>query len=235
MPMKPLRAPAWKGSASPMTGRTLLIFCGVLLLATAFWVLLPATMAREMTASDMIADQLPARKTLKSATKSEFLGAVCAAVRKRRTLAAAITQAAVMARRESAGEIVEAVLRCSGKTNCELVGSIVAAATTAEGDPANIANAAIAKAADCAESIREASRRGAKASDRAEAEAAPEQSPLIGTSNGPDERFDPHEQLNLVCDDGTQRAVRASQLDDFLRSNPGSFIGVCQPPSKTNH
>ena len=182
----------------------------------------------------LIAGQLPARKTLKSATKSEFLGAVCAAVRKRRTLAAAITQAAVMARRESAGEIVEAVLRCSGKTNCELVGSIVAAATTAEGDPANIANAAIAKAADCAESIREASRRGAKASDRAEAEAASEQSPLIGTSNGPDERFDPHEQLNLVCADGTQRAVRASQLDDFLRSNPGSFIGVCQPPSKTN-
>ena len=219
-----------------MMGRTMLIFCGLLLLlATGLWGLLPATLAREMTADEMIADQLAARKTLKSATKSEFLGAVCAAVRKRRSAAAAITQAAVIARRESAGEIVDVVLRCSGKTNCELVGSIVAAATTAEGDPANIANAAIAKAADCAESIREATRRGAKASDRAEAEAAPQQSRLIGTGNGPDEGFDPHEQLNLVCDDGTQRAVRASQLDDFLRSNPGSFIGVCQPPSKTNH
>ena len=213
-----------------MMGRTVPMFCGVLLLAAAFWVLLPATLAREMTASDMIADQLPTGKTLKSATKSEFLAAVCGAVRKRRSAAAAITQAAVMARRESTGEIVEAVLRCNGKANCELVGSIVAAATTAEGDPAKIADAAIAKAADCAESIREASRRGAKASDRAEAVAAPEKSPLIGTSNGPDEGFDPHEQLNLVCDDGTQRTVRASQLDDFLRSNPGSFIGVCQPP-----
>jgi hypothetical protein len=29
--------------------------------------------------------------------------------------------------------------------------------------------------------------------------------------------------------------VRASQLNDFLRSNPGSFIGVCPTPSKTNH
>ena len=217
-----------------MMGRPVPMFCGVLLLATVFWVLLPATLAREMTASDMIADQLPARKTLKSATKSEFLGAVCAAVRKRRNAAAAIAQAAVTARRESAGEIVEAVLRCNGKTNCELVGSIVAAATTAEGDPTNIADAAIAKAANCAETIREASRRGATTSDRPEPETAPEQSPLIGTSNGADEGFDPHEQLNLVCDDGTQRAVRTSQLDDFLRSNPGAFIGVCQPPSKTN-
>ena len=140
-----------------------------------------------------------------------------------------------MARRESAGDILGAVLRCGGKTNCELVGSIVAAATAAEGDPAKIADAAMAKAPNCAETIREASRRGAKASDRAEVEVAPEQGPLIGTSNGPDEGFDPHEQLNLVCDNGTQRAVRASQLDDFLRSNPGSFVGVCQTPSKTNH
>ena len=217
-------------------GRTALMFCGVLLLAAGFWTaLLPAVLAREATAADMIADQLPGRKTLKDATKSEFLGAVCAAVRKRRSAAAAITQAAVMARRESAGDIVGAVLRCSGKTNCELVGSIVAAATTAEGDPAKIADAAMAKAPNCAETIREASRRGAKANDRAEAETAPEQGPLIGTSNGPDEGFDPHEQLNLVCDDGTQRAVRASQLDDFLRSNPGSFVGVCQTPPQTNH
>ena len=91
------------------------MFCGVLLLAAGFWVaLLPAALAREATAADMIADQLPGKKTLKSASNSEFLGAVCAAVRKRRTAAAAITQAAVTARRESAGDIVGAVMRCKG-------------------------------------------------------------------------------------------------------------------------
>jgi hypothetical protein len=213
------------------------MFCGVFLLAAGLWAaLLPAVLAREATAVDMIANQLPGRKTLKSATKSEFLGAVCAAVRKQRKAAPAITQAAVTARRESAGDIVGTVLRCSGKTSCESVGSIVAAAVAAEGDSANIADAAIAKAPNCVETIREAGRRGAKASDRVAAETAPEQGPLIGTSNGPDEGFDPHEQLNLVCNDGTQRAVRASQLDDFLRSNPGSFVGVCQPPPpQTNH
>jgi hypothetical protein len=52
-------------------------------------------------------------------------------------------------------------------------------------------------------------------------------------ATGPDERFDPHEQLNLVCDDGTQRAVRASQLDDFLRSNPRSF-NWCLPAAVEN-
>ena len=131
-----------------------------------------------------------------------------------------------------AGEIGSRRVATEG--HCELVGSIVAAAIAAEGDPANIANAAMAKAPNCGEAIRDASRSGAKASDRAQVAVAPEQVPLIGTSNGPDEGFDPHEQLNLICDDGTQRAVRASQLDDFLRSNPGADIGVCHPPSKTN-
>jgi len=211
------------------------MFGGVFLLATGFWTaLLPAVLGREATAADLIADQLPAKKTLKNATKSEFLGAVCAAVRRGRSAATAITQAAVTARRESAGEIVGAVLSCSGKINCESVGWIVAAATAAEGDPGNIADAAMAKAPNCAETIREATRRGVKTNDRTEPEAAPEQGPLIGTSNGPDEGFDPHEQLNLVCDVGTQRTVRASQLDDFLHSHPGSFAGACQTTPPTN-
>ena len=85
-------------------GRTALIFCGVLLLAVGFWTaLLPAVLGREATAADLIADQLPAKKTLKNATKSEFLGAVCAAVRSRHSAAAAITQAAVTARARICG------------------------------------------------------------------------------------------------------------------------------------
>jgi hypothetical protein len=229
--MKSLRKPAWSGAALPRLGRTARLFCGVVLLAGGFWTaLLPVVLGREMAAADMIAEQLPDRKTLKNATKMEFLGAVCAAVRRRRSAAAAITQAGVAARRESAGEIVGMVLRCSRKIDCETVGPIVAAATAAEGDTANIADAAMAKAPNCAETIREATRREAKVNDRVEPKSAPEQGPLIGTSNGPEEAFDPHEQLNLVCDEGTPRVVRTSQLDEFLRSNPGSFVGPCQTP-----
>src|SRR4030095_2665282 len=78
LPMKPLRVPAWSGSVLGAMGRNALLFCGVLLLAAGFWTaLLPAVLAREATAADLIADQLPGRKTLKTATKSQFLGAVC--------------------------------------------------------------------------------------------------------------------------------------------------------------
>lgn len=233
--MKSLRTPAWIGSVWPASGRNVFLFCGVALLAAGFWTaLLPAVLGREMTAAEMIAQQLPGRKTLQNATKSEFLGAVCAAVRKRRGGAAAITQVATTMRRESAPDIVGMVLRCSGKINCEFVGLIVAAATGAEGEPAKIADAAMAKASNCAETIREATQRGAKANEHVEPKAAPEQGPLLGTSNGADDGFDPHEPLNLVCDDGAQRVIRASLLDEFIASHPGAIAGPCpSPPPKS--
>jgi hypothetical protein len=231
--MKLLGQPFLSGLLTAVVGRTLFMSCFALLLASGFWTALsPVALAREAAPADLITQQLPGRKTLQSASKSEFLGAVCAAVRKRRSAAAVITQAAVMARRESTGEIVGAVLRCGGKVNCESIGSIVAAATAAEGDPVIIADAAIAKMPNCAETIREATRRAAKANERAAPEPTAEQGALIGTSNGPDEGFDPHEQLKLVCDDGTQRAVRASLLDEFIGSHPRAFAGTC-PPTPT--
>ncbi len=186
---------------------------------------LSAPSGRETTAADLIAKQLPEKKTLRNANQMEFLSAVCAAARKRRANTAAITQAAVQARRELAGEIVGMVLRCAGKPNCETTGAIVAAAYAAEGDESKITDAAIAKAPDCAEAIREATRRAAKPSPAPK--SAPEPESLIGTSSGRDEGFDPHEPLKLVCVGGTQRAVRTSQFDEFLKANPGAVPGPC--------
>ena len=183
------------------------------------------TSDREMTAADMLTEQLPGKTTLQNASKSEFLGAVCAAVKKRRRAAAAIAQAAVTMRREAAGEIVGMVLRCSGKLNCEFVGVIAAAAAVAQGDATALGDAASAKAPDCAETIRESTRMAPKTAAPA---ARPEQTPSPGASNGLDGGFDPHEQLELVCDAGTQRALRASLVEEFLRNHPGSLRGPCQ-------
>ncbi|MDQ3414414.1 MAG: hypothetical protein M3480_05485 [Verrucomicrobiota bacterium] len=231
--MKSLRNSASAGR--PSGAKTLsALFLGAVLLAAGFWATtLPAAPAREVKAADLIAAELPENKSLKSASQIEFLSAVCAVVRGRRNSAAVITQTALRLRREAAGEIVGMVLRCVGKVNCEEAGAIVAAASTAEGDLTKITDAAMAKVPNCAEAIREAARRESKASERPEVQTAPEQGALIGTSGGPNEGFDPHEPLNLVCDDGTQRAVRTSQLDEFLRLKPGSFVGPCQatPPS----
>jgi len=212
-----------------------LVSFGVFLFATVLSASLPSNAAaREMTPTELITTQLPKKKTLKSATKSEFINAICAAVREHQSAAAAITGAAVTARRESAADVVAAVLRCRGKVTCEIVESVVTAAANAEGDPAKIAEVARAKAPECEEIIRAALHNGSKPNERPDAEPTPEQGPLIGTSNGPDEGFDPHEPLSLVCDGGTPRAVRNSQLDDFFRSHSGSYLGPCQTAPAPN-
>jgi hypothetical protein len=231
--MKPLRNQGFSGQPRrPAQSVAASIFLLVLLcLAPASAEpLSSAAPAREVNAADLIAAELPSKKTAKSATQTEFLSAVCAVVRRRRSSAAVITQTAVGLRRESAGEIVGMALRCIGKVDCESAGAIVAAAKAAEGDTTKITDAAMAKAPDCAETIREAARRGAKAADRAEpAAAAPLLPPRPGTSSAADENFDPLEPLTLVCLDGVPRAIRASLLEEFLSANPGAFVGPCPP------
>ncbi|MEO8439838.1 MAG: hypothetical protein ABI540_06400 [Spartobacteria bacterium] len=199
----------------------------LLLAAALFLAPRPGAQGQEKDGSDFIADELPRRTTLNTASKPQFLEAVCAAVRQNRGAAAAITHAAVTARREATAEIMGAVLRCSGKLNCELVGAVAAAATAAGGDPTLVADAAVAKSPNCVETIREATRRD-------QPEAAPEQTPVAGTSNGADEEFDPKEKLEIVCDGKTQRALRASEVEEYLRTHPGAFLGRCESAPKTN-
>ena len=173
---------------------------------------------------------------MKSATKTEFLAAICAAVRKNHSAAAAIAPAAVSARREYVGEVVGTVLRCSATSDCKLAAEVVTAAVFAEGAAATaIADAAIATAPDCGDAIQGAARRTASGPDnRSDVSAVgpDNQGPLSGSSGGVDEGFDPHERLILVCGSGTQRTVRESQLDGYLDSHPGSFVGSC-PPTPT--
>jgi hypothetical protein len=228
-------SPGWLFPAR--IGRTALLLLFVVALAAGLWVAaLPAALGRDQTPKEMIQDGLPFAKAIKSATKSEFLAAVCAAVRKHRSVAAAITEAAVVARRDYAGDIVGTVLRCSAKSNCKFVGSIVSAAISADRSAATtIADAAIATAPDCAEAIQNAVPHAANGGgDRADSNAAgrDNQNPLSGPSNDAGEGFDPHEQLTLVCDNGTQRTVRESQLDEYLHAHPGASLGSC-PPTPT--
>ena len=117
----------------------------------------------------------------------------------------------------------------------------MAAAVSADAaSAAAIGKAAIAGAPNCGETIQSTARRLANnisLDGNEPAAASPtEQAPLIGTSAGADEGFDPLEALQLVCENGTQRAVRESQLTDFLNTHPGSFVGQCPPtpsPSPT--
>jgi hypothetical protein len=147
---------------------------------------------------------------------------------------------------------VGTVLRCGRSVDCELVGSVVSAAIEANGNVIRISDAAIGRAPNCAESIQRASRprlvgegdgtertqasNKAERSDRTEHASptparAADVDPLIGTSAGANEGFDPLEPLALVCDNGLQRALRVSLVNEFLRTHPGAVKGNCPPSS----
>ncbi|MGI8890636.1 MAG: hypothetical protein ACR2G0_07635 [Chthoniobacterales bacterium] len=191
--------------------------------------LLPVVLGRDMSASEMIAESLPRNRTLQSASQSEFLSAVCLAVRRHRSAAASVTSMAVVARRDLAGEITGTVLRCAGETPCDFVGPVVAAAVAAQGKTETVTAAALAKAPGCAETIRISVKRGTDASERTVREGVTESARTSDAEAAQQDGFDPQEELKIVCDGGTARTVRAGQLAEFLRSHPGSFVGYCPP------
>ena len=199
-------------------------------MAVGLWLTAPAARARELSPAELIEKALPARMTIEKASKSDLLSAVCTAVRKHRRSGVGITTASATARGEYAGEIVAAVLRCAGKVDCDYVGAIVkAGASVRPGTVTPISDAAMARAPKCGEAIEGAVRAAAQSEDlRAKANSA---SP---SEKGMEEEFDPHEKLAVVCDDGLQRAVRQSQLADFLRSHTEAVVGPCpQTPTPT--
>ena len=203
----------------------------VLILAAALGlVAAPSSLSRDSSPADLVENALPAKVTMKNASKSDLLDAVCAAVRKNRKSAAGITSVAVTAHGEFAGEVVGTVLRCTRKTDCTYVGAVVAAAVKAQ--PASgtaISDAAMARAPNCSETI-EAAVKAAAQSQAGPAAAAGAASPT-GTRTGSEENFDPHEQLVLVCADNVERAIRQSLLGEFMHAHTGSFLGPCPPPT----
>ena len=214
---------------------TLLVGLG---LTGAFWfATIPAAVARLMTPTEMIEAGLPPGVVIKTAGKPQFLTAVCAAIKAHRKSAAAITETAVAAHHEYAGDIVATAVRCANG-DCQFTGSIVAAAISAWPDSASVIDdAAIAVAPDCADAIQSAtSYDGKQVLDGKEVlppgegpdnQGAPpsNQTPLLDSIGGGG--FNPQEPTVEVCDNGRQRAIRASQLNHYLSTHPGSFVGAC--------
>jgi hypothetical protein len=191
----------------------------------------PAAISRDSPPATLLQAALPPKVTIENASKSDLLAATCAAVRNHRNSAAGIAMSAVGARGEFAADIVGTVLRCLGKVDCEKVGAIVKVAVSARPAAAQaISDAAVALAPKCDQSIANEVRAAMKTSSP---------SPIGQNSPGTmaadaDREYDPHEELTLVCVEGTQRAVRQSLLSEFLRSHPGATTGRCSPtPSPT--
>lgn len=225
------------------------------LLSVGLWLAMaPVARARVTTPVDLIQAGLPPGKTLTTASKPEFLAAVCAAVKEHRTVAPEITRTAVSAHREYAGDIVSTVLRCSADGDCAFVGRVVRAAiATAASEASIIQDAALAINPDCADAVQGGMPDGKEVLDGKEMLDGKEtlappvegpgdlfgpgtvnQAPLPGSVGGGGGGFNPQDQLIMVCDNGTQRTVRESQLNAFLAAHPGAFVGSCQPTPTTN-
>jgi hypothetical protein len=216
---------------------TIVSLLGVIALAAGLWLATtPAARGREMTPAEMIQQGLPPGKTMKTATKAEFLSAVCAAVRHHRNLAAEITKVAISAHREYAADIVGTVLRCSPSVDCEFVGVIVEVAVRTAPDEASVIDdAALALAPDCADAIQDATQRalGDIPGEGPGGGGPSTQVPLpggVGGGGGGPAATEPV----LVCDNGTQRHITSGSLGSFLTGHPGSFVGSCQPTPTTN-
>ena len=207
--------------------KNLLLSFVVLAIPAGFWVATsPAAPSRDSSPATLIQAALPPRMTIEKASKSDLLSAVCFAVRKNRNSAPGIATAAVAARGEFAGDIVGTVLRCMGKVECEKVGAIVKATVSARPGAAQaISDAAVALAPKCDQSIDAEVRAAMKTSS-----PSPNGQSSPGTTGSDAEReYDPHEELTLVCVEGTQRAIRQSLLTEFLRGHPGASTGRCSP------
>jgi hypothetical protein len=201
-------------------------------LAVTLWFAAPpAALARDSSAAELIENALPAKVTLRRAGKADLLSAVCAAVRENRKSGPAITMAAAAAQGEYAPDIVGSVLRCARRVDCEYVGAIVKAAVSAEpGAAAPISEAALGRAPNCEETIQASARAALKSVEervKTNPPSSSEPGASISPSIGADEGFDPREELVLVCDGGTQRAIRESLLSDFLHSHPDAKAGSC--------
>jgi len=204
----------------------------VLALPVGFWIATAhAALSRDSSPATLIEAALPARMTIEKASKADLLSAICVAVRKHRNSTAGIAMAAAGARGDFAGDIVGTALRCAGKIDCERVGAIVKATVSVRPAAAQvISDAAMALAPKCEQSIQAEVHAAMKMSSPSPAGQTSPSSPGAEAER----EYDPHEELTLVCVEGTQRAVRQSLLTEFLRSHPGATAGRCPPtPSPT--
>ena len=121
-------------------------------LGFGFWtVMTPVAKAQQRSATEMIEASLPSGKTMVTASKSQYLAAVCAAVKKSPGAAAQIVKAAVDTRRQLSRDIVTAATRClPNQGDCAQIGAIVDAAVDADPDSASeITDMALRLYPDC--------------------------------------------------------------------------------------
>jgi hypothetical protein len=209
------------------TFRTAFVLLIGLALASTFSVATaPIAKAAGMTPIQMIQSQLPHGKNIANATKTEFLSAVCAAVKKFREAAPVITKAAINAQPEWKRETLRSVITCLGTNNCNLIASGVAAAIEVFPDDANgLIELAIQLAPNCHRAIGQLPPgSGPELSTNPPDNLNPPPGTLGGGGAG---GVNPENTKLTVCDNGVNVIVVASQVAAYLSAHPGASVGTC--------
>lgn len=206
---------------------------GVALASTFSVATVPIAQAADMTPTQMIQSQLPQGKTIANATKTEFLSAVCAAVKKFREVAPAITKAAINAHPEWRRELLRTVITCLGTDDCDLIAAAVAAAVQVFPDDANgLIELAIQLVPNCRDAIGQLPGGGGAGIFT---EPPMNQNPPPGTiGGGGGGGFNPEDTRVTVCDNAVNVIVLASQLAAYLTAHPGASVGTCVVTPVTN-
>ncbi len=210
-----------------VAARTSVVLVVALALGLGFWTAMaPVAKAQQrMSATEMIESKLPHGKTMVTATKPEFLSAVCGAVKKWPDSAPQIVKAAIDAKRQWARDIVSTALRClPGQPDCNMIGAIVDAAVSADPDDAsNITEMVLRQYPDCRSAIEH---RGP--GQGVFTNPPPDVNPPPGSVGQGAGGFNPQENAIQVCRNGVTIIIFPSQLQ------MGDTIGPCPVTGVTN-
>ncbi len=206
---------------------TLVLLIG-LALGTAFWVASTSTVqAQGMSPTKMIESQLPQGKTTANASKADYLAAVCEAVKKFKSAARAIVQAAVSAKPQWKNDILRSAFSCAGD-DCRLLGRILRGAIDASpGDASALTDLATQLAPSCASSFGGGGHGG---EDEGVFGVAPgtNLNPPPGSIGGGGGQGN----IVAVCLNGQTIFVTPERAQELI--NQGATLGACQVTPSVN-
>jgi hypothetical protein len=217
-----------------LAARTSVVLVVALALGFGFWTAMtPVAKAQPMSATAMIESKLPSGKTMVTATKPEFLSAVCAAVKTWPDAAPQIVRAAIQAKRHWARDIVATAIRClPGPENCDAIAAIVAAAVATDPEDASAINEMVIRQyPDCRGAIGRDFKGGVPPPPVTEGifvNPPPDVNPPPGSIGGGGGGFNPQEFRIQVCRNGVTIFIFPSEL------MPGDIIGPCEITQPTN-
>lgn len=189
----------------------------------------PMSMAQAMTPARMIESSLSQGKTMANASKSDLLGAVCAAVKKSPRSAPQIVRVATTARPELAKDILRTAFRCLGSTDCGLLGRTLRGAIAADPNNASsLTDLAIELAPNCSGSFGPG---GGSGEDEGNFGNAPGNQNLppgtIGGGGG-------QGNVIAICHNGMTIFVSPQGAQNHLNNHRGDTLGPCPVTATQN-